>query len=616
MCGIVGFIGEPKDRKVCFDLTTALLAKTETRGDDASGYWSTESKHKDDEENVILFSKEPKQSTEFVKSSMWQEWGKRNVNLLISHCRRSTVKGSENRNINNHPFRSESWRTALVHNGNVPEFDALRTSYDVQSQCDSEILLRMMERGIQYNSGFLQKWLAGLKADDGKLITDLPQDKLPVWVPKLAGLMDIFARINYGAMAVAIGEKWLDGTRALWLFRDKERPLHVIDMRKTLNQVYIVSEKKIWRDAVEATHSCRRFVKPNTGIIEFPDNFIWLLTLGPKGELGVRKWHITRKRMLNTTFEEERPELLTVVDTAPPPIVVTNLECESHEVADEKPSLAQNGANHQNGKAATKKERRRKKQEQKRDSKKKKKEGTNQTQHVMGSSSHTTPGSRTPMTRSNLTLQDTLGDSRRISEDDDDPYADLTPEQRINARRVFDKYRDKINKWNQDRTKKRRIRPILELLSINKGALSKEENEIRADYIKTYARVTTKTPKSSVPPPVPHFAPPPDPVIHDNPGELGDDYHPFTPQCQIPRIKDNSMSQSSTSVDQAEIDRLYDLFDACTKYLSGIETSMKHLIKSDTVRPQEVMETISSLEDIRNDLRATQTVVDNLPITA
>ena len=597
MCGIVGFIGEPKDRKVCFDLTTALLARTETRGDDASGYWAAESRHKNDDENVILFSKEPKQSTDFVKLDMWKEWRDRSINLLISHCRRSTVKGSENRNINNHPFLSSDYRTALVHNGNVPEFDALKPSYDVQSQCDSEILLRMMERGVQYNNSFLHKWLADLKADNGKLISSLSKDELPVWVPKLAGLMDIFARINYGAMAVAIGEKWLDGTRALWLFRDKERPLHVIDMRKTLNQVYIVSDKKIWRDSVESTLSCRGFVKPNTSIIEFPENFIWLLTLSPKGELGVRKWHITRKRMLHTTFEEERPELLPVVDTAQQPRVVTNLEGGSYEVTNDKPST-QNGLDNNNGKLTSKKQRRKQKRESK-----KKNQGTNRTTHVMGSS-------RTQLTRT--AIQDSPGDSRRIPDDQDDPYADMSPEQRLNARRVFERYRDEIKKKNQGRKGKDKIRPVLDLLQSDKADFSDEEKTIRSAYIKTYAKMTSKTPKCPPPPPVSSLSPPNDPSTDEG---LPEDYHPFNPKCQINRTKDYSMSQNPT-VDQAEIDKFFETLEDIRKHLANIETGMNHLIQTDSVRQQEVLEAISQLEDINSDLEATQTTVDGIQITA
>ncbi len=585
MCGIVGFIGKPKDHKVCFDLTTALLARTESRGDDASGYWATDSRKKNDNDNAILFSKEPKRSTEFVKSDMWDEWKNRSINLLISHCRKSTVKGSENRNINNHPFRSSDWRTALVHNGNVPEFDALKPSYDVQSQCDSEILLRMMERGGQYNNTFLKEWLSDLKDDDGNLISDLPKDKLPIWLPKLAGLMDIFARINYGAMAVAIGEKWIDGTRALWLFRDKDRPLYVIDMRKTLNQVYIASDKKIWRDSVENTPSCRRFVKPNTSIIEFPEHSIWLLTLNPKGDLGVRKWNITRKRMLNTTFEEERPSLLPVSDTIQMPVIVTNLSHENYEVTNDKPSQqAVNG-----------KPKKHKNRKQKKDSKKKNR-GTSPTTHA-------TDSSVTRQTRTGI--QDVVGDSRRISDDKDDPYADMTQEQKIGARRVFEKHRDKIKKANKGRNGRYKIRPLLDLLNADKIDLDDEETKIRANYIKDYAKATSKTPKRPPPPPI------------SSNGQVNgesEDYHPFNPMCRIP--KENSMSQSNPTVDQAEIDKFYEVVESIRKHLNEVEISMKHLIQTDCVRSQEVLDAISQLTDIESDMAATQLTVDGIQITA
>jgi len=44
---------------------------------------------------------------------------------------------------------------------------------------------------------------------------------------RMIGLREVFSRVNYGAMAVAIGERDVNThDRFLWLFRDDERPLH------------------------------------------------------------------------------------------------------------------------------------------------------------------------------------------------------------------------------------------------------------------------------------------------------------------------------------------------------------------------------------------------------
>jgi len=326
MCGIVGFIGEPLDSRLAFELSTNLLARTEIRGDDASGYWACDTLPED--QGCVYWTKAPKKASDFVKGDGWQAIKDIKLNLLISHCRRSTVRGSENKNRNNHPFLSSDSRTALVHNGNVPEFDSLRSDYDVMSECDSEILLRMMERGPHYNLEYLRQQLGRLKGSGEKAIKDCPDEEVPLWSHSLLGLVDIFARINYGAMAVAIGERWEDGTRALWLFRDRERPLQVIDMRESLNQVYVVSEKRIWREAVEATPNARRYVKGSTPIIEFPPMYIWLLTYreGEKNKFGVRKFRINRQRRHDTTFEEERPDDLVQPTNRGAIRVVTNLK--------------------------------------------------------------------------------------------------------------------------------------------------------------------------------------------------------------------------------------------------------------------------------------------------
>jgi len=330
MCGIVGFIGKPTDNQACFDLTTSLLVRTELRGDDASGYWATNDRN--DKEGRVFFSKEPKKSSLFVKGEPWEAWENKDINLLISHCRRSSTKGSENKNRNNHPFVSKDSLSALVHNGNVPEFDVLRDKYDVMSDCDSEILLRIMERGYQYPTEFLKSQLGGLKSTSDKLIKDCKDEEIPEWSHKVLGLMDIFARINYGAMAVAIGERWADDTRALWLFRDRDRPLHVIDMRETLGQIYVVSDKRIFRDGVEAVTGLKRFVKANTPILEFPAMYIWLLMYKTNGEFAIRKFKVNRTRRHDTTSERERPALVENQDKPKAVRVITNLNYNNHEV--------------------------------------------------------------------------------------------------------------------------------------------------------------------------------------------------------------------------------------------------------------------------------------------
>ena len=112
MCGIVTYIGCPTNTKAAHELTTALLKKTEIRGDNATGFWA--SQVGDRESDSIFYHKEPKRSSEFVNLDIWNELSKHKTNLLIAHCRKSS-SGSENNNKNNHPFLSDDRRVALVH---------------------------------------------------------------------------------------------------------------------------------------------------------------------------------------------------------------------------------------------------------------------------------------------------------------------------------------------------------------------------------------------------------------------------------------------------------------------------------------------------------------------
>lgn len=321
MCGIVCAIGKPKNPKLSYDLLTSLLKKTETRGDDATGFWATEG-------DTVYFSKEPTKSTEFVlNNKIWLDLKEKETDLIVSHCRKKSLNiGSEKDNKNNHPFVSADKKTALIHNGNVPEYEVLKEEYDVISNCDSEILLRVFETGHSYAEEFLRKQFSDLKITDDKKINDLKEkESLPQWTHRLMGTIDIFSRINYAALAVGIGEIWEDGTKALWLFRNKERPIHVIDMRQSLGQIFAVSTLNIWRDGVEACPEAKK-IATSVEIIEFPFNGLWLLSYRPDGEWYTKKLKIKKTRKDNTTWEKERPERNHAKISTKEIKIITNLD--------------------------------------------------------------------------------------------------------------------------------------------------------------------------------------------------------------------------------------------------------------------------------------------------
>lgn len=191
---------------------------------------------------------------------MWKALAKHNPSLLLVHARgASKGVGGPSINNNNHPFTSVDKSVGLVHNGRVDdsEYHSLKEKYDVTSQCDSEILLRVFEGGECYSAKELQESLGEI---------DMPH--------RMAGCRDIFSFINRGHMAVAIGERGVDGERMLWLFRNQHRPLWVVDMRESLGQVFFVSEPSIWENAVEECSGAKNLCK-NQKLIELPTEEIW-----------------------------------------------------------------------------------------------------------------------------------------------------------------------------------------------------------------------------------------------------------------------------------------------------------------------------------------------------
>lgn len=294
MCGILGYIGRSTNPQVSFELANSLLIKTESRGEHATGFWGCEY-----EDGRIFFDKEPVKSSIYVHRDIWKN-GFQSVNsdLLIAHCRYTSMNvGHEKFNKNNHPHASSDRRVALVHNGKIPEYTILKSRYDLRSDCDSEILLGMFESSDSYKNA-------------EQLKTEFPNQASDV-ACRLMGLREVFSRVNFGAMAVAVGERGDDTrSRYLWLFRDDERPLHVVDMRKTLGQIFFCSTPEIWRGAVDATPSVKPYIPSNQQIIEFPSFHVWMLALSPNQEPEVTAWEQLQKEV----GEDDKQKYATMRD--------------------------------------------------------------------------------------------------------------------------------------------------------------------------------------------------------------------------------------------------------------------------------------------------------------
>ena len=217
MCGLSGYIGESTDPDLTYELITSLFGNLDIRGLDASGVWATES----GENGSVFYHKEPLHARRFIQTTFWQRLANHNINLMLVHARgASKGMGDPKLNKNNHPFASQDYRLALIHNGVIYEANDLKQHYETLSECDSEVLLRIYEaEALKRNC-----WLDGVK--------------------------EIWSLISQGHMAVAIGER--DGAnRTLSLFRNEKRPLWIADLRKYIGQIFFFSCPIIWEETLE-----------------------------------------------------------------------------------------------------------------------------------------------------------------------------------------------------------------------------------------------------------------------------------------------------------------------------------------------------------------------------
>lgn len=264
MCGIAGFIGKSKNTELSFDLLTFLFEKLDSRGIDATGYWLAES----GKNGSVYTHKQPGKSSEFVKTDLWNDNKIIDYNLALVHARgASRGSGSPLINKNNHPFLSQKKNIALVHNGKIDgdEYDALTQKYEVFSECDSEILLRIFEQAkYAYSGNFLNEYVGDILEKE-----------------RIAGIKDIFSYINQGHMAVAIGEYKENNARNLWLFRNEHRPLWLADTRKSLGQVFFFSEPLIWSYAIKKIGKKELF---QSKIIEILNHEVWQFSIDANAE--------------------------------------------------------------------------------------------------------------------------------------------------------------------------------------------------------------------------------------------------------------------------------------------------------------------------------------------
>lgn len=233
MCGIVGAIGEPKNPVTSYNLLTQLFRETQRRGPHAAGYFRV------GPDKNVDWEKAPGTSRKFVQTDSW----KRTVNGgpgIIMHCR-YTTHGSATVNENNHPFVSDRGNWALVHNGIVFGYNEIKSGYTLQTECDSELILRI---------------IAGEK--------DI-----------IRGIKRVFELLGPGGdfACEVLHTNPKNGETTLYFFRETGRPGVFVDAREKTGQYFFVSEEAIWKDAVKHVGLTKELGKCKT--VTVPPYQIW-----------------------------------------------------------------------------------------------------------------------------------------------------------------------------------------------------------------------------------------------------------------------------------------------------------------------------------------------------
>lgn len=146
MCGIWGFVTNKKDYNAKYELARELCIATAVRGSHATGIAYSDGTHE-------RYYKEGEPASLFVRRAEFEQIATDKPNMIIGHGRYAT-HGDPKYNINNHPFKSRTLQ--FIHNGVISNYDSLKAEYQCYSECDSEVILRVLERSARRITGIQQ----------------------------------------------------------------------------------------------------------------------------------------------------------------------------------------------------------------------------------------------------------------------------------------------------------------------------------------------------------------------------------------------------------------------------------------------------------------------------
>lgn len=215
MCGIIGFVGQVPEG--CWGQTLSIIEslfrRVEVRGRDATGFVANAVPLDHPERARVVWDKHPSTASKFVASNRaFRSLRHRRCTAFVGHVRAAT-HGTPADNRNNHPFVSTDQTLFLVHNGILSNHEdvADSLSLNLKSECDSQVLLQIVETATSVPSGL--------------------QDCL---------------RLLKGSMAIAVYD---EATGSVWLAHNGGRPLWLARMRKD-HRWFFASTQKILLDGI------------------------------------------------------------------------------------------------------------------------------------------------------------------------------------------------------------------------------------------------------------------------------------------------------------------------------------------------------------------------------
>ena len=247
MCAIVTWVGRAKRGQwpTVHRLLGELLVASSCRGTDATGFAALDGR------GGFVADKQPLPSKTFVhKSAAWRALS--SPSCLVAHCRAAT-HGSPHTgdNRNNHPFLAPD--LAVIVNGVAPNYRAVasRRGLRLTSECDSEVVLRLVEAAESPADG-LAAALLDLDGGMATAVLDVAAETVwvarnssrPLWLIRLTGINGTFAcstrEIAEYALHATYGRQWSETVEMLMPIT----PYVIVSMTGTGRLMTVSAERK------------------------------------------------------------------------------------------------------------------------------------------------------------------------------------------------------------------------------------------------------------------------------------------------------------------------------------------------------------------------------------